>query len=508
MMGLTDGTYYLSWFIVYTLISSFIALVIALMAGLGIFVNVNLFLLFVFTLLYALSYFGWAFILVSFLPTPRSAGLAAVLWAIISNDLAYLLKDPSTSSSLQYGLSVLPNVCMNQVIKQIFFYNFFTREGLSFSAGSTVYQGYSFRNGMLILFLDTVGFGLLGLYLDQVIPTQFGVAKPWNFLCKCKKKAHIGVGEGYERLMDDDDVGPGKNRANFEPVGDTLKKQEKTNECLKVRGLVKRFGEKKAVNGTSMTMYKGQIFALLGHNGAGKTTTLSMLTGLLQPTEGRAEVFGIDIFNNMSEVRKMLGVCPQHDVLFDYLTPQDHLRLFAAFKGTDSAVIEGQVQQMLIDIDLQSVKDQICKTLSGGQKRKLSVAIAMIGSSKLVLLDEPSSGMDTSSRRKLWEMLKKNKAGKIVILTTHYMDEADILGDRICIMAEGDIVCTGSSLFLKNRYGVGYNLVIAKKDRRPAPEVEKFVQERIPSAKKMQEVSSEIAYQLPAESSMLFKQFF
>jgi len=93
----------------------------------------------------------------------------------------------------------------------------------------------------------------------------------------------------------------------------------------------------------------------------------------------------------------------------------------------------------------------------------------MIGNSKIVMLDEPSSGMDTSTRRRLWEMLKKNKAGKIVILTTHYMDEADILGDRIAIMAEGDVQCTGSSLFLKNRYGVGYNLVIAKQDRKPAP---------------------------------------
>jgi len=93
----------------------------------------------------------------------------------------------------------------------------------------------------------------------------------------------------------------------------------------------------------------------------------------------------------------------------------------------------------------------------------------MIGNSKIVMLDEPTSGMDTSARRNLWEMLKNNKDGRIVVLTTHYMDEADILGDRIAIMAEGDVQCTGSSLFLKNRYGVGYNLVIAKNSREPAP---------------------------------------
>lgn len=255
-------------------------------------------------------------------------------------------------------------------------------------------------------------------------------------------------------------------------------------------------------------MYNGQIFALLGHNGAGKTTTISMLTGLLEPTQGMAEVMGIDIFNDMAEVRKHLGVCPQHDVLFEFLTPEDHLRLFATFKGTPADQVEEQVKKMLEDIDLYGQKDQLSKTLSGGQKRKLSVAIAMIGNSKVVMLDEPTSGMDTSARRRLWEMLKRNKQGRIVILTTHYMDEADILGDRIAIMAEGKVVCTGSSLFLKNRFGVGYNLVIAKKTRDPAPQIDKFINARITNVKKLQEVSSEISFQLPTSSSKQFKNFF
>ena len=132
----------------------------------------------------------------------------------------------------------------------------------------------------------------------------------------------------------------------------------------------------------------------------------------------------------------------------------------------------------------------------------------MIGDSKVVILDEPSSGMDTSSRRRLWEMLKENKSGKIIILTTHYMDEADILGDRICIMAEGKIKCCGSSLFLKNRYGVGYNLVIAKRTRQPAPQIDKFVFDRINGVNKLSEVSSEMTFQLPTESAAQFKEFF
>ena len=111
------------------------------------------------------------------------------------------------------------------------------------------------------------------------------------------------------KLLQDDEVGS-KDRRNFEFISDACKKQQKDGNCLKVRGLVKKFGSKTAVAGTNLTMYNGQIFALLGHNGAGKTTTLSMLTGLIEPNEGCAEVFGIDIFNNMDEMRKILGVCP------------------------------------------------------------------------------------------------------------------------------------------------------------------------------------------------------
>lgn len=116
--------------------------------------------------------------------------------------------------------------------------------------------------------------------------------------------------------------------------------------------------------------------------------------------------------------------------------------------------------------------------------------------------------MDISARRKLWDMLKKYKQGRILILTTHYMDEADILGDRIAIMAEGEVQCIGSSLFLKNRFGVGYNLVIAKTDRAPAPQIDKFILGWIPNAQKLQEVSSEITFQLPSSSSNKFKEFF
>ena len=258
------------------------------------------------------------------------------------------------------------------------------------------------------------------------------------------------------------------------------------SQSLKVRNLRKVFSNSKvAVDNTSMTLYSGQIFALLGHNGAGKTTTISMLTGLLEPSGGQAELNGIDIFKDLDYLRHNLGVCPQHNVLFDYLTVSEHLELYATFKGIEGApLIRSRVDKLIYEVELVNEQHQLASTLSGGQKRKLSVAIALIGDSKVIMLDEPTSGMDTTTRRRFWDMVKQYKEGRIVILTTHYMDEADILGDRICIMAEGNVQCCGSSLFLKNKFGVGYNLVLAKKGSRgtSTKQIDDYIKKKLPEA--------------------------
>lgn len=266
------------------------------------------------------------------------------------------------------------------------------------------------------------------------------------------------------------------NPLNFEPVQKELLKQEADQKILKITDLKKTFDNGfQAVKGLNVKMYTGQIFALLGHNGAGKTTTISMLTGLIGASSGQAEVLGMDLFEDMDQVRTKLGVCPQHDVLFNLLTPEEHLDIFCDFKGVDSKLKEEEIKKMLIDVDVYHHKDKIASSLSGGSKRKLSVAIALVGGSQFVLLDEPTSGMDLSARRKLWNMLKNYKTGRIIILTTHYMDEADILGDRIGIMTGGQLLCLGSSLFLKNRFGVGYNLTMVKKSKEPNNVIEPYL---------------------------------
>jgi ATP-binding cassette subfamily A (ABC1) protein 3 len=197
----------------------------------------------------------------------------------------------------------------------------------------------------------------------------------------------------------------------------------------------------------------------------------------------------------MDDVRQFMGVCPQHDVLFDLLTPEEHLDVFCDFKGVPKNEKKAQIDQIIKDIDLGGMRKSRAHELSGGNRRKLSIAIALIGDSKFILLDEPTAGIDLSGRRKMWDMLKKYKNGRIIILTTHYMDEADILGDRVGIMAHGQITCLGRSLFLKNRFGVGYRLNMVKKDKETNIKIADYIREHLgPEVQKLSEISSEVTF--------------
>ena len=269
-------------------------------------------------------------------------------------------------------------------------------------------------------------------------------------------------------------------------------------------------GRKYAVDGLNLTMYSGQITALLGHNGAGKTTTISMLTGLIAPDGGAATITGLDIYKNMEEIRRNLGVCPQHNILFDDLTVQEHLVMFASFKGVPRGELKQEVEKMIQSVGLTEKRNVRAKFLSGGQKRKLSVGIAFIGGSKVVFLDEPTSGMDPYSRRFTWNIIRQHKEGRVIVLTTHFMDEADMLGDRIAIMGDGKLQCCGSSLFLKNLFGVGYSMVIEKSDpiKFNSNEVKNLVASHVPSAKVLTDVGAELAFQLPLSSSEKFQGLF
>jgi len=216
---------------------------------------------------------------------------------------------------------------------------------------------------------------------------------------------------------------------------------------------------------------------LLGHNGAGKTTLIKIISGIEAPTNGDILLNNESLITNENLLYQNLGLCFQEEIFFPYLTINEHLKFMVDIKKVKFN--KEQIDNLLKDLDLTEQKNQVCLTLSGGQKRKLSIALALFGNSKIVLLDNPTSGLDVFSKRKLWDFLRGYKKDKIIILTTHSLEEAEYLGDRIGIMKTGKFVCSWSSSYLKENYTHGFHLNLIINNKIFTEEVKKKLYEKI-----------------------------
>ena len=199
---------------------------------------------------------------------------------------------------------------------------------------------------------------------------------------------------------------------------------------------------------------------------------------------------------NVEIFREKIGICPQHDVLFNDLNIREHLDMFAVFKGVNSGNVENEINKIIKDFQLEDVQYTIAKNLSAGQRRKLSIAISLIGGSEIIFLDEPSSGMDITSRRNLWEILKRQSDNKIIILTTHYMEEASVLGKRIGIINLGQMKCIGTPLFLIEKFGKFMNITLSKEEGANNDEIINFINNKVNDAK-FESLSEEIMARIP-----------
>lgn len=215
-----------------------------------------------------------------------------------------------------------------------------------------------------------------------------------------------------------------------------------------------------AVQDVSFLVERHECFGLLGANGAGKTTLISILTGLIEPTSGRARIAGYDIRTEMASIQRCIGVCPQFDILVDELTCRETLLFYARIKGLPAAEERMRAEAALRQVNLHDATDRLVKNLSGGMKRRLSLAVSLVGSPDIVFLDEPTTGLDPKARQQVWEVLQEVKRAHSVILTTHGMDEADYLCTRIGIMSRGRLMCIGSPMHLKRKYGNGYEITV------------------------------------------------
>jgi len=278
---------------------------------------------------------------------------------------------------------------------------------------------------------------------------------------------------------------------------------------LTVQHLRKVYGNggKVAIRDLTFGVKKGEIFGFLGTNGAGKTTTVSVLSGEFLPTAGRAFIGNYDVVLKRDEARQNLGYCPQFDALLEYMTPEEHLNMFARIRGIPIKQIKQEVDRLLVAMSLVPYRNKIAKDLSGGNKRKLSIAIALVGGPPVVFLDEPSAGMDPLSRRGLWKALEKCSKGRCVILTTHHLEEVEALAHRVAIMVEGNLVCIGSLQHLKSKFGHGYELQARVEDEKALGEMIEYVCRTFGSSRLIEQHGMKATFEIPKASSSLGEMF-
>lgn len=223
--------------------------------------------------------------------------------------------------------------------------------------------------------------------------------------------------------------------------------------AIEAKGLTKRYGKKTAVDNLDLTIGQGELFALLGVNGAGKSTTIKMLSCLLRPTAGDAALLGASICREPQKAKKCLNLSPQETAVAPNLTTRENLELIAGIYGETTQEAKEKAQNMIEALGLEQVEGQRAKTLSGGWQRRLSIAMALISEPEILFLDEPTLGLDVLARRELWAVIEGLRGKVTIVLTTHYMEEAEHLADRIGVMASGRLIAVGTAKELMAKTG-------------------------------------------------------
>ena len=523
IMGLGDGEYFLSYFIQYVVISIPVTALNAYIFQ-QVLTTIPYYYLYCMIFLFSLDVFALVYFCQSFIDkTKISIVLTFIIYAIMYCMILTCIFEQSGGFHFKLFMSLIPAVNLNLSIALLFKFDYHFKK--FYDRDFTIkHYNYSLSWAFIMYVVDFFIFLFLGYYFSNVLPHDYGIRKPWYFLfspeywCKKRKKKYYSRKDKSKleefrteesKTLDEESRSYKKDKNAFRRINlylndskfesEDIYEDKDENDVFEIRNIVKIFDDgKKAVNGVNLNFYRDEIFALLGHNGAGKTTLISMLTGMYEATKGKAIFDGNNILdsNNMSIFREKVGICPQHDTLFEELTIREHLEMFSIFKGVPKDKVNEEVSKILHDFQIEDIQNMLAGNLSAGQRRKLSIAISLIGGSEVIFLDEPSSGMDITSRRNLWEILKHQVVGKIIILTTHYMEEASVLGKRIGIINAGKMKCLGSPLFLIEKYGRFMSLNVSKEEDADNETIVDFVKSLSENAE-YEVLSEEIIFRIP-----------
>ncbi|XP_051259485.1 uncharacterized protein abca12 isoform X8 [Dicentrarchus labrax] len=526
MMGVNPLSHFFAWFLecaAYLVLTIFI-LTLVLKYGL-ILPNSDGFLLFLYLCDYGLSVLAFSYLVSSFFDKTYIAGLSGSLIYILCffPFIVVMAVETNLTFSQKSALSLFSPTCFSYASQYISRYEA-QGEGIHWrNSYTSPIPGDTASFGWLcwLMLIDSILYFIIGVYIRMVFPGKYGIPAPWYFpfkasfwadLCCCvKSNTKVDRGLLFANIMQknqpvfSDDKGKGQSTLSSQagedfselPVGVAL------------HGLGKIYGDRVAIQNLNVSFYEGHVTSLLGHNGAGKTTTMSLLTGLFAPSSGAIEVYGKDMQTNIDDVRKELGVCMQYDVLFDHMTTKEHLLLYGQIKAPQWSrrELHEQVRTILEETGMYAHRHKRVGTLSGGMKRKLSISIAFIGGSRLVVLDEPTTGVDPCSRRSIWDIVIQHKKNRTIIMSTHHLDEAEVLSDRIAFLERGGLKCCGSPFHLKDQLGQGYKLTLTKKmqnlesEQIDNAELKTFIQAHVPEARLKEAQGGDLVYSLPPFTS-------
>ncbi|CAH0549211.1 unnamed protein product [Brassicogethes aeneus] len=500
IMGLPNWLHWTAWFVKTFVLMLIPFIILVILLKINIFVRADPSVVLLFLLFYALSTIMFCFAVSVFFSRADTAANIAILVSVIFMAPYMFLKKQYDQLSLteKTAFALGYNTAMGYGFQTMAKYET-TGEGIGWSnmhLPPTPGENLTLLLMIVMLLVDSLLYFLIAMYFEAIFPGEYGLAQPFYF----PFTSSYWFGQPRNTGTANHEPSNATQDEFFEKPPDDLK------AGIEIQNLRKVYKSNVAVENLSLDMYQNQITVLLGHNGAGKTTTISMLTGMIPSTSGTAIINGYDIRTQTKRVRDSLGLCPQHDILFDELTVADHIYFYSRLKGMRKKDITNEIDRYVSMLEFQDKKNAKSKTLSGGMKRKLSVAIAFCGNSKVVMLDEPTSGMDPSTRRSLWELIQKQKNGRTILLTTHFMDEADLLGDRIAIMSRGVLKCCGSSFFLKKKFGAGYHLILDKSENCDVQKVTDLLRNHIPEIEVHSNVGSELTYLLDEDEAPKFEE--
>ncbi|KAJ4968890.1 hypothetical protein NE237_015591 [Protea cynaroides] len=514
MHGLGDGPYWLISYLYFLFLSSIYMLcfvVFGSLVGLKSFTKNAYSIEFLFYFIYINLQVSLACLVATVFSNVKTAKVIGHIFVFGSGLLgAYLFQSFVQDTSFPGGwivvLELFPPFSLYRVI-----YEFGNYAQMGISGGMRWKDLNDSTNGMravlTIMILEWFVALIVTYYLDQVVSSGGGTQRhPLFFLQNVKKKKLPSSwkpsvqqqGSTVLAQMEKPDVFQEREKVEQLILDSNTSYAVVCDDIKKVYPGKDGNPDKLAVRGLSLALSRGECFGMLGPNGAGKTSFINMMIGFTKPTSGTAIVQGMDIRTDMNKIYTSMGVCPQHDLLWETLTGREHLLFYGRLKNLKGSALIQAVEESLKDVNLfyGGLADKKAGEYSGGMKRRLSVAISLIGNPKVVYMDEPSTGLDPASRKNLWKVIKHAKQDTAIILTTHSMEEAEFLCDRLGIFVDGSLQCIGNPKQLKARYGGSYVFTITT-TLNQEEEVEKLVRYLSPNATKTYHLSGTQKFDLP-----------